>query len=194
MEAYLLRVPISLANILAILQPLKHLGNGRLILPQFLHLQGLPATFCLLLQILQSLFNEFDILQAQLLADDIEISHRVNVTLNVNDLCIIEAPHDLKDRVDSADVRQECISQSGTRRGPAGQTGNVVDGQVGGDSRCGLVVFAQPVIALVRNNDARLFRVNGRVGEVGGVTQRRLGDGLEQGRFADIGEADLSRN
>lgn len=52
-------------------------------------------------------------------------------------------------------------------------------------------MLAQPIIALIRHDDACLLRVDGRVGEVGRVTERALGDGLEQSRLANVGETDL---
>lgn len=88
-------------------------------------------------------------------------------------------------------MRQEGIAQTGTGRGATGQTGDIIDCQVGGDARLGLVVVAEPVEAVIGDNDARLFGVNGGKGEVGGVTKRRLGNGLEESGFADVGETNL---
>jgi hypothetical protein len=54
-----------------------------------------------------------------------------------------------------------------------------------------LVEVAQPVISLVGNDDAGLLGVDGGVGEVGRVSQLASGDGLEEGRFTNVGETDL---
>jgi len=103
-------------------------------------------------------------------------------------------------------VRQEGIAQTGTSRGTTGQTGNVVDCEVGRDPRLGLVLLAQPVEASIGNDDARLLGVNGGIGEVlawgisdggslavsragtyGRVAQVALGDGLEERGLANVG-------
>lgn len=110
----------------------------------------------------------------------------------MNDLGIIEASDDLEDGVDGANVRQEGVTQTGTGRSTTGQTSNVVDGQVGGNLGLGLVVVAQPVEALVGDNDARLFGLDGGIGKVGGVTKVAFGNGLEERRLADVGKADLN--
>jgi hypothetical protein len=55
-------------------------------------------------------------------------------------------------------------------------------------------VLAEPVEPLIGDNDAGLFGVNGGIGEVGRVTQRGLGDRLEERRLADIGKTNLDRS
>lgn len=51
-------------------------------------------------------------------------------------------------------------------------------------------MVAEPVVALVGHEHAGFFGVDGGVGEVGRVAELALGDGLEEGGFADVGEAD----
>lgn len=102
--AYLLGIPGALPDILAILEPLKNLLNGRLLLPGLLHLQTVPARAGLLLLVFQRLLDKLNVLQPQLFADDIQVADRVDITLDVDNLGIIEAPDDLEDGVDGADV------------------------------------------------------------------------------------------
>lgn len=192
-DTYLLRSPVTLSDVVTLLQELEHLCNGGFLLTELLHLQSLTATSRLLAQSLQSLLDKLDILDAQFLVDDGQIPDGVDVTLDVNDLGVIEASDDLEDGIDGTDVRQEGVTQAGTGGGTAGQTGDIVDRQVGRDLRLGLVVFAQPIVSVIRNDNARLFGVDGGIGEVGRVTQRRLCDGLEQCRFTDVGQTNLSR-
>lgn len=137
------------------------------------------------------LLDELDILDPKLVRDDLKITHRVDIALYVNDLSIIEASHNLEDSVDCSDVRQESIAETSTSRGASRQTGDVVDCEVGRYARLWVVVLDQPVISVVRHNHSCFFRVDGRVWEVGGVTQRTLGECLEECRLADIGETDL---
>jgi hypothetical protein len=173
---------------------LKHLGDGGLLLTQLLHLKRLSAALCLLAQALECLLNKLDILDPQLLADDGQITNGIDITLDVDDLSIVEAPDDLEDGIDSTNVGKESISQTSTSRGTAGQTGDIIHGQVGGNLRLGLVVFTKPVESLIRDDDTSLFGVDSGIGEVGRVTQRRLGDGLEERRLADIGQTDLIKS
>lgn len=176
---YLLGRPFTITDVLARLEPLQDRGSSGLVLLHFLHLQGLATAAGLLVQGLERLLDELDILDTQLLADDGQIANGIDITLDVNDLGIVEAADDLEDGVDGTNVRQEGVTQTRTRGSTAGQTGNIVHGQVGGHLGLGLVVVTEPVEALVGNDDAGLLGVNGGIGEVGRVTQRRLGDGLE---------------
>jgi hypothetical protein len=132
------------------------------------------------------LLDELNVFQAQLLGDDVQVTDGVNVTLDVDNLGIVEASDDLEDGIDGADMRQEGVTETSTSGSTARETSNIVDGQVSRYDRLGLVVLYQPVEALIWNNDARLFWVDGGIWEVGGVTKGALGDGLEQSRLADV--------
>ena len=55
-----------------------------------------------------------------------------------------------------------------------------------------LVVLTQPVVPLVGNDDTGLLRVNSGIREVGGVSQSASSDGLEQRRFTNVRETNLS--
>lgn len=180
-----------MADILARLQVSQDLLHGRLLLTELLHLQGLTTTAGLLLQVLERLLSELDILDAQLLADDVQITLGVDITLDVDDLGVIEATDDLEDGIDGTDVRQEGVTETGTGGGTTGQTGDIIDRQVGGNARLGLVVLTEPIEAVIGDDDTSLFRVDGGIGEVGRVTQRGLGNSLEEGRFTDVGQTNL---
>lgn len=188
---YLLGAPVTVANVLALLKPLENLGSSGLLLLQLLHLKRLTTTASLLRQGVESLLDELDILDAKLLADDGQITYGIDIALDVDNLGIIEAAHHLEDGINSTDVRQERVTQTGTSRGTTSQTGNIVDSQVGGNLRLGLVVVDEPVVPLIGNDDTGLFGVNGGIREVGRVTQRGLGDGLEESGFADVGKTNL---
>lgn len=190
-KSYLLRTPVTPAHIVTLLQELKNLGNGSFLLAQLLHLERLATATCLLLQVLKRLLDELDILDPQFLVDDGQIPDGVDVTLNVNDLGIIETPDDLENGIDGTNVRQESVTQTSTSGGTTGQTGNIINRQVGGDLGLGLVVIAKPVEALIRDDHTSFFGVDGSIGEVGRVTQRRLGNSLEESRLANIGQSNL---
>lgn len=160
-----------MTDIMALSQPLQNLVNNTLILLHSLHLQSLPTTSRLLRKSLKSLLHKLNVLDTQLLIDNSQIPNGVNITLNVDDLSIIKAPDHLEDGIDSTDMRQERISQTGTRGSTAGQTGDIVDCQSRRDLRLGLVVVAEPGEAVIGDDDTGFFGVDGCEGEVGGVTQ-----------------------
>lgn len=131
---YLLGGPVLVTDVLAILKESKNLLDASFLLLELLHLEGLTATTSLLLQVLEGLLDELDILDAELLADNLEIADGVDITLDVDNLGIVETSDDLEDGIDGADVRQESVTETSTSRGTTGQTSNVVDGLVGGNS------------------------------------------------------------
>jgi hypothetical protein len=131
---YLLGTPVLVTNVLALLKESKNLLDGSFLLLELLHLEGLTTTASLLLDVLESLLSELDILDAELLADDLEITDGVDITLDVDNLGIIETSDDLEDGIDGADVGQESVTETGTSRGTTGQTSNVVNGLVSGNS------------------------------------------------------------
>lgn len=180
-----------LAHVLARLEVLNDLLDGGLLHQQVLHLERLATTASLLLVVLKGLLGELDVLDAQLLVDDLKIADGVDVTLDVNNLGIVEATDNLEDGIDGADVGQERVSETSTGGCAAGQTSNVVDGKVSRHLRLGLVLLAQPVEAVIGHDDTGLFGVDGGIGEVGRVTKVALGDGLEQRRFTNVGETNL---
>jgi hypothetical protein len=137
-----------------------------LLLLQLLHLQALAASPGLLDELLERLLDELDVLEAELLGNDVQVTERVDITLNVDDLGIVESADDLEDGIDGANVRQEGVSETGTSGRTAGETSDIVDGQVGRNARLGVVVFTQPVEALIGDEDARLFWVDGGIRKV----------------------------
>lgn len=141
-QTYLLGAPVVLAHVLARLEVLNDLLDGRLLFLELLHLKRLTTTPSLLLVVLERLLRELKILDAQLLVDDLQVTDGVDITLDVDNLGIVEATNDLEDGVDGANVRQERVTETGTGGSTAGQTGNVVDRKVGRDLGLGLVLLA----------------------------------------------------
>lgn len=190
-RAYLLGTPIVLPHIFACLEMLEDLLDRSLLLLELLHLECLTSSTSLLDQVLMCFFDKLNVLDPQLLTDDVQVTRRVDVTLDVDDLGVVETPHHLKNGVHGANMRQESIAETRTGRRATGQTSNVIDGQIGRDDGFWLVLLHEPVEALVRHDDTGFFGVNGGIGEIGRVAQRALGQSLEEGGFADIGETDL---
>lgn len=180
-----------MTDVLARLQPLENTTSGGLLLLQLLHLQRLATTASLLAESLESLLDELDILDAQLLADDGQVADGVDIALDVDNLGVIEATNHLENGIDGTNVRQEGVTETSTSRGTAGQTSNIVDGQVGGHNGLGLVVIDKPVESLIGDDDTSLLGVNGGIRKVGRVTKGGLGDRLEERGLANVGETNL---
>lgn len=113
-STYLLGTPGALADLLAILEVGQDLLDRGLLLLPLLHLKTLTTLAGLLLLVLEGLLNELNVLESQLLADDIEITCWVDITLDVDNLGIIEATNDLEDGIDGANVRQEGVAETGS--------------------------------------------------------------------------------
>ncbi|KAG9954844.1 hypothetical protein KCU85_g52, partial [Aureobasidium melanogenum] len=58
----------------------------------------------LLLQVLKGLLDELDILDTELLADDLEITDGIDITLDVDNFGIIETSDDLEDGIDGTNM------------------------------------------------------------------------------------------
>lgn len=113
-STYLLGTPGALADLLAVPEVGQDLLDRGLLLLPLLHLKTLTTLAGLLLLVLEGLLNELNVLESQLLADDIEITCWVDITLDVDNLGIIEATNDLEDGIDGANVRQEGVAETGS--------------------------------------------------------------------------------
>lgn len=173
------------------LQPFQECFSGGFRFLEFLHLERLTTTASLLLEGSERILNSLDILDAQLAADDVQITNRVNITLNVRNVFIIEAANHLENAIDNADVGQEGVTQTKTSGGTLDQTGDIIHGQDSRHLRLGFVVLAEPVVPLIGDDNGGLLGVNGGKGEIARVTQGGLGDCLEECRLADIGKTNL---
>jgi len=74
----------------------------------------------------------------------------------VYDLLGVERAYDVKDAVDSLDVRKESVTETRSLRRSSDQTGDVGDVEVGRVLRRGFLHVAQEIIAFIRNRASRL--------------------------------------
>lgn len=103
-QSYLLGTPITMTDILAVLEPLQDPFYRGLLLSRLLLLQTLTTLSGDLLLVLKSLLHKLHILESQLLGNDVEVTGGVHVTLDVDDLGIVEATNDLEDSIDRTNV------------------------------------------------------------------------------------------
>ena len=101
-----------------------------------------------------------------------------------------EAAQHMQDRVDLADMAEELVAQPLAARGAAHQPGDVDEFQLGGDHLGRFADHRQPVEARVRHADPADIRLDGAERVVGALRRLGRGQGVEQGRLADIGQSD----
>ncbi len=70
-----------------------------------------------LLHILQVLLHPFNIFEAQFCRDNFHITDGVDISLNVNDVGVIEGTDHLEDTIDGANVGQESITEASSSGG-----------------------------------------------------------------------------
>ncbi len=73
----------------------------------------------------ERLFHRLQVGEHQLRVDGVDVAQRVDAAFDVHHVGIVEAPHDVKNRMDVANVRQKLVAQPLARRGAADQAGNV---------------------------------------------------------------------
>jgi hypothetical protein len=127
--------------------------------------------------------------KGELEVDGFHVGERIDLAVDVNDVVVFEAADDVDDGVGVLDVLQELVAATFTFRGAADEAGDVDEfhgGELGG---LGLNDLNQAFDAVVGDQDGAFVRLDGAEGVVGGFGTG-LGDGVEEGGFADVGKAD----
>ena len=125
----------------------------------------------------------------QLEVDRLDVAGGVDRAINVDDVLVLEAAHDVDNRVHLADVAQKLVAQPFAVARAFHQTRNVhkLDGR--GCNLLRVIHFAQHVQTVVRHHDNARVRLDGAERIVGRLCAS-LRDGINQGAFADIGQTD----
>lgn len=107
---------------------------------------------------------------------------------------------EVEDGIDRSDVAEEGIAETCATCRPLHQPRDVDDGQVRRHARLGLVMLTEPLEPLVSDIDASLLRLLAGLASalLPGLTyrterkvfcrDRRVGDGVEEGRLPDVGQ------
>jgi len=189
-KTHLLGAPCALAHVLAVLEPGENPLDQGLFFPGLLLLQTLAALPCLLFLGIEGLFHKLNVLEAELLADDVQIPRWIHIPFDVDDFCIVEAADNLKDGIHGTDMGQKFVAKAGAGGRAPGQAGNVEHGKVGGNAGLWAELAAQPVKAGIRDNDPSLLGVNGSIGEVLRATSvngsQQIVEGTWRGRTAGL--------
>ena len=106
----------------------------------------------------------------------------------MDDVIIVKAAHHMDDGVGHADVAQELVAQTLAAGGTLDQTGDVHKLDDSGGGLLGVVHLGQLVQTVVRHRHHAHVGVDGAEGVVGALGAG-VGDGVEQGALAHVGQA-----
>ena len=108
----------------------------------------------------------------------------------MGDVVVLETAQHMDDGVDLADVGEELVAQAFALRCAAHEAGDVDEGQPRRDDLRRLADRGELVEPRIGHRDLADIRLDGAERIVRRLRRRRLGQRVEQGRLADIGQAD----
>ena len=108
----------------------------------------------------------------------------------MDDVAVLEAAHDMGDRVALADVGEKLVAEPLALRRAADEAGDVDEGQPGRDDLLRAGDLGQDVETRVRHRDLADVGLDGAKRIVGRLRRRGLRQRIEERRLADIGQAD----
>ena len=160
-------------------QALEHLRLvGEFLVP------ALGSLFTLVYSPLDQLHVGHDELQV----DYIYVARRVGAALDVDDILVVKAAHHVDDGVRAAYVLQEFVAQALAVAGALDKPGYVHELYDGRGVLLGAVQVAQEVQPLIGHSHHADVGLDGAERVVGAL-RARVGDGVEQGALAHVGQA-----
>ena len=168
-------------------QPL--LQDG-LVLQQDLHRTfGLlvPAHDSLLLGLGKAVLDGFEVLELQLGIDDTLVAHRVDRTIDMGNVIVLETTEHMNNGVRVADVGQKLVAQPLAFRGTFHQSGDIDDLDGGGHHPLGIVDLREPNKPLIGNGDdahVGFDRTERKIRRL----RLSVGQAVEKGRFTHVGQ------
>ena len=138
----------------------------------------LVAAFGVLFRALETALHDLHVREDELQIEGLRVAHGVG--LFEKDAVVVEAAHDLDQRVDHADGLEDLAPLAA-----GGDARHVHELDRGGGVFLRVVVFGQPVEPLVRHLGGADVRLGGGVGIAAGLGLR-AGQRVEQRRLADI--------
>ena len=146
-----------------------------------------PAHDSLLLGLGKAVLDGFEVLELQLGIDDTLVAHRVDRTIDMGNVIVLETTEHMNNGVRVADVGQKLVAQPLAFRGTFHQSGDIDDLDSGGNHPLGIVDLREPNEPLVGNGDdahVGLDRTERK------IRRLRLGVGqaVEKGRFTHVGQ------
>lgn len=145
----------------------------------------------LLRQARDRLLDRLEVGEDQLGVDRLDVVLRRDLAVDVHDVLVLEGPDDLADRVGLADVREELVAQALALRRAAHDARDVDEVDRRGEDLLGVEDLGEDGQARVGDADDADVGLD-RGERVVGRQHVVLGQGVEQGRFADIRQTDDS--
>ena len=112
------------------------------------------------------------------------------LAFDMGDVGILKAAHHMRDGIDLADGGEELVAEAFALRGAAHQPGNIDEGQPRRDDLRDLRYRCTVVEPRIGHRDLADIRLDGAERIIRRLRRRRLGQRVEQRRFADIGQPD----
>ena len=153
-------------------------------------LASLSAPFAFFSSAGKAAFQAVEIGQHQFGLDRLDIGDRRDLAVDMGDVVVDEAAHDMGDRVAFADRGEELVAESFALGSPAHEAGDIDEGEAGRNDllRAGdRGERLQPRVGYGDIADVRLDRAEGIIGR---LRRRGLRQGIEEGRFADVRQTD----
>jgi hypothetical protein len=140
-------------------------------------------------RLVEPLFHPRQIGQDQLEVDDLTVAHGIHAAHHVLDVVVLEAADHMHHSVDFADVGEELIPEAFALAGPLHQSGDVHELHRRGHRPLRLDDVGEDAEPRVGHlHDAGIWLDGGK--GVVGHQRPRLGEGVEQGGLADVGQTD----
>ena len=149
-----------------------------------------PVPLAFFLQIVDALFQTVEIGQHQFGFDDLDVGDRIDLALDMGDVAVLEAAHDMHDRVHLADRGEKLVAEPLAFRGAAHQAGNIDEGDAGRNDLFRLRQRSKFLQARIGHGDLADIRLDGAERIIGRLRRRRLRQRVEERRLADIRQAD----
>ena len=172
------------AGKLALIQMLEQ-GREDLRLAQ----EALVAALGGLLGLVHAALAHFGVGEDELEIDDVDVAQRVCAALDMGDVRVVKAAHDVDDGVCRADVRKELVAEALTLGRALDKACNVDEFDRGGREFLRLMQVAQPLQTRIWHGHDADVRIDGAEGVVIGGNAR-ICDRVEQRGLADVRQSD----
>ena len=121
---------------------------------------------------------------------DFDVAQRVDRAFHMGDVAVLETAQHVDDGVHFADVGEELVAQTLAFGCAADEARDIDEFQAGGDDLDRLADLRQHVQTRVGHADAADVRLDRAERVIRRLRRGGRGQRVEQGRFADIGQAD----
>ncbi|KAF5036288.1 hypothetical protein DSECCO2_576600 [anaerobic digester metagenome] len=147
------------------------------------------AALGLLDEAVQARFEDLRVGEDEFGFDDVDVAGGVHGAGDVDDVVVFEGAGDVDDDFGFADVGQEFVAQALALARSGDEAGDVGEAHGGGHDLRRVDERGQGVEAGVRHGHDGHVGLDGAERVVGGLCVLGFGQGVEQGGFADVGQA-----